>query len=74
MSVIYSPRAIRDLERIAAYYVAVADPNIARAVGTRVEQVINRIARNPLSAPRLKNGLMCEWCSFFAIPTRFSIE
>jgi toxin ParE1/3/4 len=53
MKVIYSPRAIRDLERIAAYYMAVADPNIAEAVGTRIEHVINRIARSPFSAPRL---------------------
>ena len=53
MNVIYSPRALRDLQRIAAYYQSVADPNIARAVGARIEHVINRIARNPLSAPRL---------------------
>src|SRR5436309_751319 len=53
MNVIYSPRAIRDLERIATYYAAVADPNLARAVGARIEQVITRIVRNPFSAPRL---------------------
>jgi plasmid stabilization system protein ParE len=53
MKVIYSPRAIHDLERIAAYYMPVADPNIAEAVGTRIEHVINRIARSPFSAPGL---------------------
>jgi plasmid stabilization system protein ParE len=31
--VVYSPRAIRDLEHIAAYYRSVADPNIASVLG-----------------------------------------
>jgi plasmid stabilization system protein ParE len=58
MKVIYSARAIRDLERIVAYYTAVAHPNIAGAVGARVEHVINRIARNPFSheTPGRANG------------------
>jgi plasmid stabilization system protein ParE len=53
MNVIYSPRAIRDLERIAVYYSAVADPKVAGAVGARIEHVIDRLARNPFSAPPL---------------------
>jgi plasmid stabilization system protein ParE len=53
MKVVYAPRAIRDLNRIAAYYTAVADPHIAGAVGARIEHVINRLARNPFSAQRL---------------------
>ena len=53
MNVVYSRRAIRDLERIAAYYLMVVDPDVARAVGARIEQVIDGIARNPLSAPHL---------------------
>jgi plasmid stabilization system protein ParE len=51
MRAVYSPRAIRDLEHIAAYYRSVADPNIAAAISQRIEQVINRIARRPFSAP-----------------------
>jgi toxin ParE1/3/4 len=49
--VVYSPRAIRDLEHIAAYYRSVADPNIAAAISQRIQHVINRIARRPQSAP-----------------------
>jgi plasmid stabilization system protein ParE len=51
MRVVYSPRAIRDLEHIAAYYRSVADPNIAAAISQRIQHVINRIARRPQSAP-----------------------
>jgi toxin ParE1/3/4 len=53
MNVIYSPRALRDLEQIAAYYMAVADPSIAAAVGASIERVIDRITRSPFSAPKL---------------------
>jgi len=53
MKIIYSPRAARDLERIADYYATLADSTIARAVGGRIERVIDRIARHPESAPRL---------------------
>ncbi len=51
MRLVYSPRAVRDLERIAAYYRSVAGPKIATAISGRIEQVINRIARRPLTAP-----------------------
>lgn len=47
MKVIYSPKAIRDLEHIAAYYRSVADQGIAAAISDRIEQVINRIGRRP---------------------------
>jgi toxin ParE1/3/4 len=53
MRIVYSPRAIRDLEHIAAYYRLVADPNIAAAISERIEHVINRIARRPHNAPRV---------------------
>jgi len=53
MKLVYSPRAIRDLEHIAAYYRSVADPNIAAAISERIEHVINRIAHRPHSAPRV---------------------
>jgi len=51
MKVVYSPRATRDIHQIAAYYRSVADPRIARAIGVRIERVITRLAKNPLSAP-----------------------
>jgi toxin ParE1/3/4 len=53
MRLVYSPRAIRDLEQIASYYRAVADAGIAAEISQRIERVINRIARSPQSAPRL---------------------
>jgi toxin ParE1/3/4 len=53
MRVVYSPRAIRDLEDIAAYYRSVADPNIAAAISDRIERVIDRIGRRPQTAPRV---------------------
>jgi toxin ParE1/3/4 len=53
MKVVYSPRAIRDLEHIATYYRSVADPRIAAAISDRIEQVINRIGRRPQTAPRV---------------------
>jgi toxin ParE1/3/4 len=51
MRVVYSPRAIRDLEHIAAYYRSVADPTIVAAISERIEHVVNRIAQRPHSAP-----------------------
>jgi toxin ParE1/3/4 len=53
MNVLYSPRAARDLEAIAAYHHAVAGPRIATAIGTRIEHVINLVAEHPQSAPRV---------------------
>ncbi len=53
MKVIYSPRGIRDLTAIAAYYRTVANPRIAAAIGQRIEHVINRVAEYPESAPRV---------------------
>ena len=53
MNLIYSPRAVKDLEEIGAYYRSVASPKIAQTIGKRIEQVIERVARNPRTAPRV---------------------
>jgi toxin ParE1/3/4 len=53
MNVVYSPRAARDLEAIAAYHRAFASPRIAAAIGARIEHVISRVAEHPNSAPRV---------------------
>src|SRR5579864_4865153 len=53
MNVVYSPRAARDLEAIAAYCRAVAGPRIAAAIGARIERVISRVAEHPHRAPRV---------------------
>ena len=43
MTVVYARRAVRDLERIGAFYRAVADPGIAEAIARRIEYVIDRL-------------------------------
>ena len=53
MKVVYSPRAVRDLQQIGAYYRAVASPDVAAAIAERIESVIGRLARQPQSAPRV---------------------
>jgi len=53
MTVIYAPRAVRDLEQIGAYYRATANPRIAAAIAERIERVINRLPRHPEAAPRV---------------------
>jgi toxin ParE1/3/4 len=53
MRIAYSPRAIRDLDHIAAYYRTVADQKIAAAIAERIEYVVNRLGLYPKSAPRV---------------------
>jgi plasmid stabilization system protein ParE len=53
MKVVYSRRSLADLEKIAAHYTALADPRVARAIASRIHQVIDRIARVPESAQRV---------------------
>ena len=53
MKVVFSRRAIADLEGIASYYRTLADPKIAESVERRMLGVIGRISRMPVSAPRV---------------------
>ena len=53
MRVVYSPRATRDLEAIAAYHRTVADPQVADAIANRIERVVDRLGRRPHSAPSI---------------------
>jgi toxin ParE1/3/4 len=53
MNLIYSRRALADLERIAAYYAANASPAIAEAIELRLSNVIERILQTPEATPRL---------------------
>lgn len=62
MRIDYSPRAIRDLEEIGAYYRAVAAPPVAAAIAERIERVIGRLVRHPDGAPRWSIGLACAPC------------
>ena len=53
MKLVYSRRALADLDGISAYYAAHASPAIANSVGRRLEDVIDRICRVPQSSPRV---------------------
>jgi toxin ParE1/3/4 len=53
MKLVYSRRALADLDRIATYYAANASPAIAEAIGHRLGNVIERIGRMPDAAPRI---------------------
>lgn len=51
MKVEFSRQALADLETIAAFYAAKAGPQVAQAVGDRLEAAIARIAAQPESSP-----------------------
>ena len=53
MKLVYSRRALADLNTIATYYTASASPAIADAIGRRLDSVIDRICRAPEAAPRV---------------------
>jgi toxin ParE1/3/4 len=53
MRLVYSSRALADLEQIANYYADHASQTVAAAIGRQLETVIGRIALNPESAPRV---------------------
>jgi toxin ParE1/3/4 len=54
MKVVFAPRAVRDLERIGAYYRSVASEKVAGAAAERLRHVINLIALRPEIAPRIE--------------------
>jgi toxin ParE1/3/4 len=53
MKVVYSRRALGDLDSIAIYYSTSASPAIAESIERRLGDVIDRICRTPEAAPRL---------------------
>ena len=53
MRLVYSRRALADLQRIATYYAANASPRIAQSIERRLVTVIERICRLPEAAPRV---------------------
>lgn len=55
MKVEYSPRAIRDLTAIGAYYRSTASEKVAHAVAERMRHVVNLIAQHPFIAPRVRH-------------------
>jgi plasmid stabilization system protein ParE len=53
MKLVYSKRAVADLNEIAEYYTTKASPAISRSILRRFIDTIDRICRAPQSAPRL---------------------
>jgi toxin ParE1/3/4 len=53
MKLVYSRRALADLDQIKTYYAAYASLAIAEAIGRRLENVVDRICRVPEAAPRV---------------------
>ena len=53
MKLVYSRRALADLNGIATYYAASASPAIAESIERRLVNVIDRICRAPEAAPRV---------------------
>jgi plasmid stabilization system protein ParE len=53
MKLVYSRRAIADLNEIAEYYSSKASSKIAQSIERRFKDVIERICRAPESAPRV---------------------
>jgi toxin ParE1/3/4 len=53
MKLVYSRRALADLDEIAAYYSTRASPAVAKSIEGRLVEVIERICRMPEAAPRV---------------------
>jgi len=55
MKIEYSKRAVTDLHKIATDSREAFGDQIAEALAARIRKVIDRISRNPLSAPEVEN-------------------
>jgi toxin ParE1/3/4 len=53
VNLVYSRRALADLNEIATYYSASASPAIAASIERRLVDVIDRICHAPQAAPRV---------------------
>ena len=70
MKLVYSRRALTDLNEIAAYYNASASPAIAESIATRLETVIGRICRLPKAAPRVSQRSQVRVATVVRYPFR----
>ncbi|MBB5047485.1 plasmid stabilization system protein ParE [Rhodopseudomonas rhenobacensis] len=53
MKLVYSRRALADLDNIAAYYRERASPAVAGSIGLQLTRTIERIVQTPAAAPRI---------------------
>ncbi|WP_334416103.1 MULTISPECIES: type II toxin-antitoxin system RelE/ParE family toxin [unclassified Bradyrhizobium] len=74
MKLVYSRRALADLDGISAYYAANASSAIADSVGRRLEDVIERICRVPESAPRVSQRSQVRVVTVLRYPFRIFLS
>lgn len=70
MKILYSRQALSDLSDIANYYTTSASPAVAEAIARRLFDVIDRIQRAPLSAPRVARRSNVRAASLIRYPFR----
>jgi toxin ParE1/3/4 len=70
MKLVYSRRALADLNAIATYYTAGASPLIAESIGRRLESVIDRICRAPEASPRVSQRSQVRAATVVRYPFR----
>ena len=70
MKLVYSRRALTDLNAIASYYAASASPGIAGSIERRLVSVIDRICRSPESAPRVSQRSQVRVAAVVRYPFR----
>ncbi|HYI26592.1 MAG TPA: type II toxin-antitoxin system RelE/ParE family toxin [Bradyrhizobium sp.] len=70
MKLVYSRRALADLDEIATYYSASASPAIAQSIERRLSDVIDRICRVPEAAPRVSQRSQVRMVAVVRYPFR----
>jgi toxin ParE1/3/4 len=70
MKLVYSRRALADLDQIATYYTSYASPGIAETIGHRLGDVIDRICQTPEAAPRVSQRSQVRVAAVVRYPFR----
>jgi toxin ParE1/3/4 len=70
MKLIYSRRALADLDEITAYYAANASPATAASIGNRLGAVVDRVCRLPKAAPRVSQRSQVRVIAVIRYPFR----
>jgi plasmid stabilization system protein ParE len=70
MRLVFSRRALADLEGIATYYSTHASPAISRSIELRFLDVIDRIQQAPEAAPRISQRSQVRVASVVRYPFR----
>src|SRR6202521_5207437 len=70
MKLVYSRRALADLDEIASYYAANASPAVAQSIQGRFVAVVERICRAPEAAPRVSQRSQVRMVAVVRYPFR----